>query len=121
MFRSQRPFTISIGKPGNGNYADTRLVVTTVARSETNTPSGLHLLVMSCTRKQGYPYLTRLRLCNGILECVHALLGSYGIRSGQHLDESMALILVDNTRLDSTESSKDAPDLTFCSASTAYK
>jgi len=71
--------------------------------------------------KDHIPYLARFGLRSGILKCVHTLLGSNGIRSGQHLDKSMTLILVDNARLHSTETSEDTSYLTFCSTSTTYE
>jgi hypothetical protein len=105
MLSGQSPLAISIGKARNGNYANARGIITTVTRTKANTP----------------PSLARFGLRSRILESVHTLFGSNSIRAGQHLDESMSLILIDNTCLDSTETSKYASDLTFRPASTAYK
>jgi hypothetical protein len=113
MLGGQSPLAISVGKPSDRNDTNARLVITTVARTKTNTPSCLQRLVVFDIKKENHPYLARLGLRNGILQSIHTLLGSNGIRTGQHLDESMSLILVDDARLNSTESSKDTPNLTF--------
>jgi hypothetical protein len=71
--------------------------------------------------KEQHPYLARFGLRSGILKSVHTLFGSNSIRAGQHFDEGMLLILIDNTCLDSTETSEYASDLTFRPTSTTYE
>lgn len=121
MLSGQSPLAISICKTRDGNYTNASGVITAVTGPKADTPSGLVLLVKESRHQERLSYLARFGLCSGILEGVHTLLGGNGIRTGQHLDESVSLILVDNTSLDSTKTSKYAPDLTFSSASTTYE
>jgi hypothetical protein len=49
------------------------------------------------------------------------LLGSKGVKPIHHLNERMALFLVDNASLNLSEAAENASNLTFRSASTAYE
>jgi len=58
--------------------------------------------------KETYP-----ELHVGVPVVLHAFFGRKGFLSGDHLDEGMALIEIDNARLDASKAREDGAELVF--------
>jgi hypothetical protein len=66
-------------------------------------------------------YLASLCQCIRILDTIHASLCCERIRASQHLDESVAFVLVDDAALDFAELTEYASNLRLTPSSTAYE
>lgn len=99
ILRCEHPLAVGLSKSFDRNDADTRLVVTAVTRSEPNTPSRLDLC-QNCLSLiiigwvTTYPELHFSRSIG-----LHSITSIDRIIAIDHLDKSMALVDVDNARL----------------------
>ena len=103
IFGCQHPFAISIGEAINRDDANAGLVVAAVARSEAYAPAGLEkksAFVEFGFSSKRWVLMTYSELHVRRLEALHALLCAHGILASEHLDESMALLDIDDARLD---------------------